>query len=493
MTCLQSTVLATALLGWQTVSHGGETVLLDFTAEWCRSCREMDSTVDRLKSRGYPVRRVDYDRERATATALGVELLPTFVMLVDGREVARVEGFAGYEQLEQMCRLAARSSRVGQPSLLPVMHSRASAASVELPVARSDSGLPTDFGRRMPGREMSQSADDRSAGIRTTGLTLPGPDAESNRLDAHLVAATVRLRIEDADGHSCGSGTIIDARSGKALILTCGHIFRDSRGKGKIEVDLFGPTPAARVPGTLLAWDEDRDVGLLWIETPGPVEVARVAPPTYRVSPGDEVVNAGCNNGDDPTVRHNRVTSLDKFLGPPNLQVGGLPVQGRSGGGLFSEEGLVIGVCNAADPQDNEGLYAALASLHAELDGAGLSFVYQPQDGLRPARAPLVAVEPPPMPKEMPRPSSLVQLTESPARSDGPPARRALNQQQQGFSGRELAALEEIRRRKAEGAEVICIVRSRSNPQTPSEIFVFDQVSPEFLERLMGESGGGGR
>jgi len=308
-------------------------------------------------------------------------------------------------------------------------------------------------------------------------------------MDAHLIAATVRLRIEDADGHSCGSGTIIDARAGKALILTCGHIFRDSQGKGKIEVDLFGPTPAARVPGTLLAWDEERDVGLLWIETPGPVEVARIAPPEYQVSSGDEVVNAGCNNGDDPTVRHNRVKSLDKFLGPPNLQVGGLPVQGRSGGGLFSREGLVIGVCNAADPQDNEGLYAALASLHAELDEADLSFVYQSQDGSQPARAPLVAVEPPPMPKEMPRPSSLVQLTESPARSDGPPARRALNQQEPGLSGRELAALEEIRRRKAEGAEVICIVRSRSNPQAPSEVFVFDQVSPEFLDGLMGENG----
>ena len=493
MTCLQSTVLATALLGWQTVSSGGETVLLDFTAESCVSCRQMDPTVERLKSRGYPIRRVDYNRERATATALGVELLPTFVMLVDGREADRVVGATSYERLEQMCRLAAGSSRVGQPSLQPVMHGRASAASVDLPVARCDSSLPADFGRRTPARKMSQSADDRSAGIRPTGLTLPGSDAESNRLDAHLVAATVRLRIEDVDGHSCGSGTIIDARGGKALILTCGHIFRDSQGNGKIEVDLFGPTPAARVTGTLTAWDEQRDVGLLWIETPGPVEVARVAPRKYQVSPGDEVVSAGCNNGDDPSVRHNRVTSLNKFLGPPNLQVGGLPVQGRSGGGLFSADGLVIGVCNAADPQDNEGLYAALASLHAELDEADLSFVYHPQDGSRPARAPLVAVEPPPMPKEMPRPLSLVQLTESPPRSDGPPARRTLSQQQQGLSHREVAALEEIHRRKAEGAEVICIVRSRSNPQAPSEVFVFDQVSPEFLARLMGENGGSGR
>ena len=75
---------------------------------------------------------------------------------------------------------------------------------------------------------------------------MPAP-AETS--DARLVAASVRLRVEDPDGHSCGSGTIIDARGGEALILTCGHIFRDSQGKGRIEVDLFGPSGPQRVPG----------------------------------------------------------------------------------------------------------------------------------------------------------------------------------------------------------------------------------------------------
>ena len=102
-----------------------------------------------------------------------------------------------------------------------------------------------------------------------------------------MLAASVRLRIADADGHSCGSGTIIDARpGGEALILTCGHIFRDSKGQGKIEVDLFGPTPATRVPGRLLAYDLKRDVGLVAIQPPGQVTVARVAPPGYHDSPG---------------------------------------------------------------------------------------------------------------------------------------------------------------------------------------------------------------
>ena len=53
----------------------------------------------------------------------------------------------------------------------------------------------------------------------------------------------MRLTIEDRDGFSYGSGTIIIARQGEALVLTCGHIFRDSQGKGKILIDVFGPQP----------------------------------------------------------------------------------------------------------------------------------------------------------------------------------------------------------------------------------------------------------
>ena len=36
-----------------------------------------------------------------------------------------------------------------------------------------------------------------------------------------------------------------------------------------------------------------------------------------------------------------------------------------------------LGVCNAADPADNEGLFAALPAIHEQLDEAGLAFVYR--------------------------------------------------------------------------------------------------------------------
>ena len=62
------------------------------------------------------------------------------------------------------------------------------------------------------------------------------PTARQAVSDADLLAASVRIRVEDRQGHNCGSGTIIDALpGGEALVLTCGHLFRDSEGKGKIE------------------------------------------------------------------------------------------------------------------------------------------------------------------------------------------------------------------------------------------------------------------
>ena len=119
-------------------------------------------------------------------------------------------------------------------------------------------------------------------------------------LDAKLIAASVRLRIEDPNGNSCGSGTIIDSRGGDALILTCGHIFRDSQGKGKIEVDLFGPYAGQRVTGQLISYDLKRDVALLFIQAPGPIAAVRLAPPGYQVRKGDSVASVGCDNGKDP-------------------------------------------------------------------------------------------------------------------------------------------------------------------------------------------------
>ena len=407
-------------------------------------------------------------------------------MLVDGREVDRSLGLQSIGRLEQMLARGAPRQTPTRPER-PIQFVSAEGRqppAIAIPSVSSNQGL-SDTASTVPAKS-PEDARGENAAVPGWRLTSPDWAAASEPKGAgsnDLVAATVRVRVEDPKGRSIGSGTIIDARQGEALILTCGHLFRDSKGQGRVEVDLFGPKCAGRVPATLIHFDIQRDLGLLSIRTPGPVTVARVAPPGYAVVKGARAYSCGCNNGGPPTVRQSVITSLNRYLDTPNIEASGLPVEGRSGGGLFSAEGRVIGVCNAALSPENEGLYAALEAIQAELDGKRLSFAYR-NDGTRPATdTTLAGADLPAMPKKMPPPSRAVQLTE--LTEQGPPLRASAEQR---MSQEEQAALDEIQRRKAEGAEVVCVIRSRTNPQAQSEIIVVEKASPAFLQQIASDA-----
>ncbi len=205
---------------------------------------------------GYPVQRINKDRNPALAAKYDVQAIPCFVMLVDGREVDRVVGGTTYSRLERMCKLSAATAPAN-PSRSARHVARPLPPTVSLPPTPPLSNVPVG-----PPLLANQLASPPAS---------PPDGAAAGVSDATLIAASVRLRVEDANGHSCGSGTIIDARDGEALILTCGHIFRDSKGEGQIEVDLFSPGGQQRVLGRLISYDAGpRDVGLVAIRVPGP-------------------------------------------------------------------------------------------------------------------------------------------------------------------------------------------------------------------------------
>ncbi|MCE5302621.1 MAG: trypsin-like peptidase domain-containing protein [Planctomycetaceae bacterium] len=440
------------------LSGAGQTVLLDFYGDHCGPCRAMQPTVQALVDAGYPVQRINVEKSQnqALVSKYRIGPIPCFVMVVDGQEVDRVIGGTTYSRLERMCKTG--TSAVAQASAIAQN-------------TQNSPVQPASFNAPMPNAQQ------------------PLPTTPASPVDAAALAASVRIRVEDPDGHSCGSGTIIDARDGQALILTCGHIFRDSKGQGRIEVDLFGPNGPQQAVGRLVSYsvpdlngaegNAKPDLGLIAIQTPGPVTAARVAPPSYRVQPGIPVVSVGCNNGQTPSVQHSQVTSLNKFVGAPNVQVAGQPVEGRSGGGLFSNEGYMIGVCNAADPGDKEGLFAALGSIYAELDQRQLEFVYKSGENSTQAAPPasLAAVTPPPMPLTMPKsmPNVSEPLAMASMTSAAGPA---------GLRPQEQAALDEIRRRVKEGADVTIVIHPRNNPDAKSEVLMLDRASREFLQQL---------
>jgi hypothetical protein len=358
-------------------------------------------------------------------------------------------------------------------------------------------------------------------------------------VERRLLAATARLRVEDAGGVCRGTGTVIDCRQGEALILTCGHIFRDSQGKGRIEVDLFAPQAPRAVAGQLIAWDLTRDLALVSIFTDVAVEAAPVGDAARRPTPGEPVLSVGCDGGADPTVHRSRITGVDKYLGPANVQVAGQPVQGRSGGGLFAADGTLIGVCNAADPTDNEGLFAALPAIHEQLEEAGLAFVYRnvyPSSGVEASMLPGGSAHVPAMAESMPRvsfdrrdradalptastlaadgtalPVAAPSSTPLASRRTAPPttdpaasAAAAANMPRptspdaagpttgaaggvaadtRTASSGEHVLIDHVRQHAGK-AEVICIVRPHGAPHDSSEVFVLKGASPDFVERL---------
>jgi hypothetical protein len=296
------------------------------------------------------------------------------------------------------------------------------------------------------------------------------------------------LRVDDPTGHSYGTGTIIDVRSGEALVITCGHLFRESKGQGSIMVEVFADTPegvraAGQYPGQVINYNLDRDIGLVSIRPNGPVRAAAVAPGSTIVDRGDRVTSIGCDHGQDPTAMPTRVTNVNRYQGPPNIEAVGAPVEGRSGGGLFNSAGQLIGVCFAADYEGNEGLYTALESIHDELDRLGLSEIYQ-SPGSTAAANPAVTSQPansvatatPPVVRGQEPLEPVMPLAD-----DDPVAAPA------SLNPVEQAAWEEIMSRAAD-AEVICIIRPRE-PGGKSEVITLESVSPEFVRALADRSG----
>lgn len=446
------------------VVANGQTVLLDFSSDTCVPCRQMAPIVAQLEQHGYPVLRVNVDRERDYAANFNVQSVPCFVLIVDGREVDRLEGATSLVQLTSMFERVgignANAESAPKSKQFVESSQQVVPAVVESPAVSSR--LPPD----RPDHAMATLAD-RAVSVATSSTDSPGQ---------FVLAATVRLKVEDAQGHSDGSGTIIDVHQDEALVLTCGHIFRDSVGKGRISVDLFGPWGIRTVAGQLINFNLDRDVALIGIRPGVKVSPARVAGAGSRLSVGERILATGCDRGGVPSQVESRVLAVNRFLGPANVTIEGRPAEGRSGGGLFTRDGRLVGVCNAAGPEDNVGLYAALTTVQTELDEVGLSFVYQGQPeavaqspSTTPANDPLAAG------------SRVLQAPDS-ATSSLPLGHDELGGPVVQPQEDRLADI----RNRLQDAEVICIVRPKSGGG-PSEVIVLERASPSLAQQLAQE------
>ena len=439
-----------------------DAILLDFTSSHCAPCRAMEPVIAQLEQSGIPVRRVDVRAEPRFAARYGVRQTPTFIVLKGGKEVTRLIGMHSAQELRQ----ALAINPAG-----PLIPTRA-----EL----GDGPVNAPPSRLAPVRQGAGQLP--AAQTATAQLSEPMPSVNRAAAVERAKAATVRLRVYDGKGFGAGTGTIIDTHGSEALVLTCGHLFRETKGQGKIEVDLFVGGQTKTVSGQVIDYDADHhDIALVVIRPE--IAIQPVTIMATGLANGQSVFSFGCDRGADPSRRDTRITGINKYnqdQGESNIEIAGAPIDGRSGGGLFDSAGRLIGVCNAADYQSDVGIYTGPGSIRWQLDRVNLARLYNnPASSAAaiaavPSAAPVTSQASGPASSQASGPAPNVQLA---GLQEAAPALDQLVPQAAPAAGAGNFA----------GQEVIVIVRDRNNPTGSAQVMNL-QPSAELMQTLQRHS-----
>jgi hypothetical protein len=163
------------------------------------------------------------------------------------------------------------------------------------------------------------------------------------------------------------------------------------------------------------------------------------------------------------------VNKFNQHKNASNLEIAGAPIDGRSGGGLFSQDGYLIGVCNAADFKGDIGIYAGPGAIHWQLDRLQLARLYQGG------------------PEAMVAANGQNDNTFAAA----PPARLASLNTTAAVEPEPLATPQSpmtIDAASVDDSEVIIIIRDRKNPQGTPRVMTLTRPSDELLQMLQSQA-----
>lgn len=405
---MQAASLALALL----LGAEPENVLYDFGGPNCIYCQQMNPLVDRLIEEGHSIVKINCDQHPDLVRRFQIHSLPTFVLVINGEEVDRSTGGpqnTSESRLRQMLARIPRPAPETQPVQAegatrqpPSLAALPSSGSIELgpsaPFPGSQSPTETPVAQPRPeapappipsAEGLPRARTDRLDLEYAQGLPQQGqPQARGNNEEPVAspsvsgiasMAASVRIRVIHNGRVNLGSGTLIVSQQGRSLIITCGHIFREIGNSAKIEVDVFSNGEPITYVGTLTDFDLEAEIGLVTIPTDAILPVAKIAPANRTQQVQERVASIGCSGGDNPSREQHRITAINKYEGPDNLECTGTPVEGRSGGGLFNAQEELVGVCFARGETEPLGLYAGPGAMYTMLDKIGLTALYTPQ------------------------------------------------------------------------------------------------------------------
>ena len=369
-------------------SAGNDTHLYFFTSKGCAPCEMVKPSLAKLDAEGYPVTIVDIRERPDWANHFRVDRTPTVIMVRDQQIVGRHAGVIGYDELLQWF---TTSGYVPSRDAVAAKQAGTQVA-IRDAESRSNVGAQATATQVQPieptGNLNSDTPEFQSATMHK-GTSTPANDFEERALDA-----TVKIKVEDDEGISYATGTVVHSHGNESLVVTCGHVFRESQGKGEISGEYgFSNGVTKNAAGELIFYDADaRDIALLVLKTNGDtIPAVEIASKRTTVSTGEDAFSIGCDHGESPTIRHTRIKNKAAYDGAIKYDIYGRPVNGRSGGGLFTDDGHLIGVCNAAVVDVDEGIYTALDTIHWQFEHTHLAHLFDSNPTGSPIAAPTTA------------------------------------------------------------------------------------------------------
>ena len=77
-----------------------QNAMVDFYADWCSPCKQMDPILDELKNEGHNIIQVDVEENQLMTKYFDIVSIPTFVFIKDGKEFHRFTGVVPKHKLE---------------------------------------------------------------------------------------------------------------------------------------------------------------------------------------------------------------------------------------------------------------------------------------------------------------------------------------------------------------------------------------------------------
>lgn len=213
----------------------------------------------------------------------------------------------------------------------------------------------------------------------------PAPDIcvlEEQRDERYLDLLRVSVKVSVAGGS--GSGTIChyDPSTGWAHVISCGHLWSGNRDHN----------PSTKVPAKIIVWYKDGSrldapkayeaEALFWSNTRGhDVSLLRFRPdwrPKYAPiassfshERGSVLNSMGCDGGREVARYEVRI---DAYVHPDIRTSMNSPRPGRSGGGLLTDDGSLVGICwgtSDVSSGDGTGFFTPLGSIRTVFERNG--------------------------------------------------------------------------------------------------------------------------